>query len=388
MSAHAFLSASGSSKWLNCPPSARLESQFPDKGSEYAAEGTLAHEVAEIRLRYLNLEILQVEYEKRLQAVEADPRYSVSMNDYISDYVDTVWERYSGLKVQNNGQAYLFIEQKLDFSPWVPEGFGTGDVIIVAGDTIEVIDLKYGKGVPVSAETNSQMRLYGLGAYNNFGLLYDFKNVAMTIVQPRLDSISSETVTLNELLAWGEALKSTAQMAMRGEGEYSAGDHCRFCRAAPTCSHLAAYNLELAKYEFAKAELLSDEEIADILLRAETFTQGIKALQSYALDAAVNSGRKWPGMKLVEGRSNRKITDPAALAEALKQGGYNEDLIYKPTELRSLTDLEALTGKKKFSEFAAGLIEKPPGKPTLVKDTDNRPEWAPEKSIIDQFEED
>lgn len=387
MSDHAFLSASGSSKWLNCPPSARLESHFPDKGSEYAAEGTLAHEVAEIRLRYLNLEILHDEYEKRLRAVEADPRYSVSMNDYISDYVDTVWERYSGLKVQNNGQAYLFIEQKLDFSPWVPEGFGTGDVIIIAGDTIEVIDLKYGKGVPISAENNSQMRLYGLGAYNNFGLLYDFKNVAMTIVQPRLDSISSETVTLNELLAWGEALKSTAQMAMRGEGEYSAGDHCRFCKAAATCRYLAEYNLELAKYEFAKAELLSDEDVSDILMRAETFTKWINALQSYALDAAVNSGRKWPGMKLVEGRSNRKITNPAALAEALKQEGYNEDLIYKPTELRSLTDLEALTGKKNFAAVAAGLIEKPPGKPALVKETDKRPEWAPEQSIIDQFEE-
>lgn len=315
MSAHAFLSASGSSKWLNCPPSARLESHFPDKGSEYAAEGTLAHEVAEIRLRYLNLEILQDEYEKRLRAVEADPRYSVSMNDYISDYVDTVWERYSCLQAENNGRAYLFIEQKLDFSPWVPEGFGTGDVIIIAGDTIEVIDLKYGKGVPVSAENNSQMRLYGLGAYNNFGLLYEFKNVAMTIVQPRLDSISSETLTLNELLAWGEAVKVTAKMAMKGEGKYGAGDHCRFCRASATCRHLADYNLEIAKYAFAEADLLSDAEVSDILMRAGAFTKWIDALQKYALDAAVNTGKKWPGMKLVEGRSNRKITDPEIMAE-------------------------------------------------------------------------
>ena len=334
-----------------------MESHFPDKGSEYAAEGTLAHEVAEIRLRYLNLEILQDEYEKRLRAVEADPRYSVSMNDYISDYVDTVWERYSCLQAENNGLAYLFIEQKLDFSPWVPEGFGTGDVIIIAGDTIEVIDLKYGKGVPVSAENNSQMRLYGLGAYNNFGLLYEFKNVAMTIVQPRLDSISSETLTLNELLAWGEAVKVTAQMAMKGEGEY------------------------------AEADLLSDAEVSDILMRAGAFTKWIDALQKYALDAAVNTGKKWPGMKLVEGRSNRKITDPEIMAEILRNEGYADETIYKPTELRSLTDLESLTGKKKFRELAAGLIEKPPGKPTLVTEQDKRPEWAPEKSIIDQFEE-
>lgn len=387
MSAHAFLSASGSSKWLNCPPSARLESHFPDKGSEYAAEGTLAHEVAELRLRYLNLEILQDEYEKRLRAVEADPRYSVSMNDYISDYVDTVWERYSCLQAENNGLAYLFIEQKLDFSPWVSEGFGTGDVIIIAGDTIEVIDLKYGKGVPVSAENNSQMRLYGLGAYNNFGLLYEFKNVAMTIVQPRLDSISSETLTLNELLAWGEAVKVTAKMAMKGEGEYGVGDHCRFCRASATCRHLADYNLEIAKYAFAEADLLSDAEVSDILMRAGAFTKWIDALQKYALDAAVNTGKKWTGMKLVEGRSNRKITDPEIMAEILRNEGYADETIYKPTELRSLTDLESLTGKKKFRELTVGLIEKPPGKPTLVTEKDKRPEWAPEKSIIDQFEE-
>lgn len=387
MSAHAFLSASGSSKWLNCPPSARLESKFPDKGSEYAAEGTLAHELAEIRLRYSNLEMLRAEYEKRLQVVEADPRYSPAMNDYISDYVDIVWEHYLGLKAKNNGEAYLFVEQRLDFSPWVPEGFGTGDAVIIAGDTVEVIDLKYGKGVPVSAEKNSQMRLYGLGAYNNFGLLYDFSKIAMTIVQPRLDSISGESLTIDELLAWGDAVKGTADLAMQGAGEYSVGEHCRFCKAAATCRHLAEYNLELAKYEFAKAELLSDEDVSDILMRAETFTKWINALQSYALDAAVNSGQKWPGMKLVEGRSNRRITNPVALAEALKQEGYNDDLIYKPTELRSLTDLEALTGKKNFAAVAAGLIEKPPGKPALVKETDKRPEWAPEQSIIDQFEE-
>ena len=207
----------------------------------------------------------------------------------------------------------------------------------------------------------------------------------MTIVQPRLDDISSETLTLNELLAWGEAVKGTAQMAMKGEGEYRAGDHCRFCRAAATCRHLADYNLEIAKYEFAEADLLSDTEVSDILLRAGAFTKWIDALQKHALDAAVNNGKKWPGMKLVEGRSNRKITDPEILAEILRNEGYANETIYKPTELRSLTELEALAGKKKFSELAVGLIEKPPGKPTLVTEQDKRPEWAPEESIIALF---
>lgn len=385
MSAHAFLSASGSSRWLNCPPSAKLEKQFPDKGSEYAAEGSLAHALAEVRLRYLNLELLREEADKQLQKIYEDPLYSKSMDDYISDYLDTVWEQYSRVKAQNNGNARLLVEQKLIYNPWVPEGFGTGDVIIIAGDTIEVIDLKYGKGVPVSAENNSQMRLYGLGAYNNFGLLYEFNKVTMTIIQPRLDSISSETLSLADLLAWGEAVKGTAQLADKGEGEYSAGDHCRFCRAAATCSHLAAYNLELAKYEFAKAELLSDEEIADILMRADTFSKWIASLQKFALDAAVNTGKKFPGMKLVEGRSNRKITDPSILADILQREGYATDQIYKPTELKSLTDLETLTGKKNFAEFSKGLIEKPPGKPALVSETDKRPEWAPDDSIIALF---
>ena len=385
MSAHAFLSASGSSRWLNCPPSATLEKQFPDKGSEFAAEGSLAHELAEVRLRYINLELLPAEFEKHRQKISANPMYSKSMDDYISNYLDIVWEQYSKAKAQNNGNARLLVEQKLIYNPWVPEGFGTGDVIIIAGNTIEVIDLKYGKGVPVSAENNSQMRLYGLGAYNNFGLLYDFNKVTMTIIQPRLDSISSETLSLDELLSWGEAVKVTAQLADKGEGEYSAGEHCRFCRAAAICSHLAAYNLELAKYDFAKAELLSDEEIADVLMRADTFSKWIASLQKFALDAAVNNGKKFPGMKLVEGRSNRKIIDPGVLADHLITEGYTTDQIYKPTELKSLTDLETLTGKKTFAEVSKGLIEKPPGKPALVSETDKRPEWTPEQDLIALF---
>lgn len=385
MSAHAYLSASGSHKWLNCSPSAKLESSFPDSGSEYAAEGTLAHELSELKLRRLNGDIDAKNYEKSVKIVEADRLFAPSMHEYTDRYVDLVWEKLAAKKAENNGQAYLFIEEKLDFGPWVPKGFGTGDAVIVAGDTIEIIDLKYGKGVPVSAENNSQMRLYGLGAYNNFGLLFDFTKVEMTIVQPRLDSISTELLTLTELLEWSEKVKVIAEKAIAGEGEYCAGAHCQFCRASATCRCLAEYNMELAKYEFAKADVLDDAEVADILLRAATFTKWIGNIQKHALEAAVNTGKKWPGLKLVEGRSNRKITDPEKLASILVGEGYAETDVYKPTELRSLTDLEALTGKKKFTELAQGLIEKPEGKPALVPVDDKRPEWAPDDAIIAQF---
>lgn len=385
MSAHAYLSASGSHKWLNCSPSAKLESRFPDLGSVFAAEGTLAHELAELKLRKLNGGIADSDYEKSVKIVEADQLFSPSMHEYTDRYVDFVWEKLAAKKAENNGQAYLFIEEKLDFSPWVPKGFGTGDAVIVAGDTIEIIDLKYGKGVPVSAENNSQMRLYGLGAYNNFGLLFDFTKVEMTIVQPRLDSISTELLTLAELLEWSEKVKVIAEKAMAGEGEYCAGAHCRFCRASATCRCLAEHNMELAKYEFAKADVLDDAEVADILLRAATFTKWIGNIQKHALEAAVNTGKKWPGLKLVEGRSNRKITDPEKLASILVGEGYAETDVYKPTELRSLTDIEALTGKKKFTELSQGLIEKPEGKPALVPVDDKRPEWAPDDAIIAQF---
>lgn len=384
MSAHAFLSASGSSKWLKCPPSAKLESRFTDSGSEYAAEGTLAHELAELRLRIMLGQLSAEKADAQLAIIKGNKFYSPGMETYIESYTDIVMERFNEAK-SRSADAYLLTEQRLDFSPWVPEGFGTGDVVIIAGNTIEVIDLKYGKGVPVSAENNSQTRLYGLGAFNDFGILYDFTEVKMTIIQPRLDSISSETLPLTKLLSWGASVKSTAEKAMRGEGEYSAGKHCRFCRAANTCRHLADYNLELAKYDFAEADLLSDDEISEILLRASTFTKWIKSMQDFALAAAVNEGKEWPGMKLVAGRSNRVITDPKALAEKLQQEGYAADAIYRPVELRTLTDLESLTGKKKFTELSNGLIDKPEGRPTLVSAEDKRPKWAADDALIAQF---
>lgn len=346
---HAILSASGAHRWLNCPPSARLEEHFPDEPSPYAEEGTKAHKLAEgILLDKID---------------EPAPDEMNEMFEHVSRYVEVVLEKLIP-------GADLYIEQRLDFSPWVPEGFGTGDAVIVSDDVLEIIDLKYGKGVQVDAEGNPQLRLYALGAYNQFGMIYNFDRVRMTIVQPRLDHVSTEKLSLKELLQWGEEIKPIAQKAFKGEGEFNPGPHCRFCKARRSCRARAEANLELAKYEFRKPELLSMEEIAEILKQAEDLAAWAKDVKEYALTQAYRHGVKFPGWKVVEGRSTRKITDEAALAERLAAEGYAP---FKKV-MKTLTELEKTVGKKKFAELADGLIVKPPGKPTLVEETDKRPE--------------
>lgn len=386
MGAHAFLSASGSKRWMSCPPSAMLETKFPDKGSIYAAEGTIAHELSEITLRHMLGEIETKVYSKKLDklASKSNGFYSMEMIDYSNVYIDIVMQKYAEAK-KLTPDAVIIVEGRLDFSPWVPEGFGTGDVVIIADGSMEIIDLKYGKGVPVSAEDNSQMRLYALGAYNSFGLLYDVDMVTATIVQPRLDSVTTEAKSIHELLKWGEGVKQIADMAIKGDGDFCAGSHCQFCKAAVQCRALADYNLELAKYEFAHADILTDEEVADILSREKVFANWLKAISEYAFDEAVNNNKKWPGFKLVTGRSNRVITDPAAAGKALQDKGFKD--IYKPQEMKGITELEKLTGKKKFGELLNAYIDKPTGKPALVPESDKRPEWKPENSVEDDFKD-
>ncbi len=364
MTAHAFLSASGSKKWLACPPSATFESQFEDKGSAFAAEGTDAHALAELQLRSLIGEIGETDFAAALKLLQDGSEfYSKEMEDYVQVYTDIVMQKY--------------VEAK-------PEGFGTGDAVIIADGRMEIIDLKYGKGVPVSAVDNSQMRLYALGAYNSFGLLYEVDAVTATIVQPRLDSVSSEELSISALLKWGARVKNVADLAIKGEGDYCAGEHCRFCKAGVRCRALSDYNLEIAKYEFAHAGELADAEIADILSRADMFTKWLKTISEYALDEAVNNDKKWPGYKLVEGRSNRVITDLEAAAKTLEANGVTD--IYKPQEMKGITELEKLTGKKKFTELLSNVIDKPQGKPALVPETDKRPEWK-NTSVEDDFKE-
>ena len=351
---HAVLSASAAHRWLKCTPSARLEQQFEDEQSPYAAEGTLAHQLAEQLLEY------------HLEWRKDPPRIPEEMREYIETYVNVVLERIP------EGAAVM-LETRLDFSPWVPEGFGTGDCIIISDERLEIIDLKYGRGVPVSAEGNPQLRLYALGAVHEFGWLYGFDKVRMTIVQPRLDSISSDELTLEELMSWGDQIKPIAWQAYTGKGEFQPGDHCRFCKARFTCRARAEWNLTMAKYEFREPETLSNEEIAEILKRADELQQWVKDIKEYALEQAYRHGAKFPGWKVVEGRSVRKITDEPAMAQRLMERGYEP---YKQV-LKPLTELEKMVGKKRLAEIAGDLIEKPTGKPTLVPENDKRPELPP-----------
>ena len=357
--AHAVLSASASHRWLMCTPSARLEKNFEDTTSPYAEEGTEAHALAEKTLTgFLKNGKSQVEYPENVEMQEACQRY-----------VDICIEKINGAR-QISKDSQIKVEQRLDFSNWVPEGFGTGDMVIISDEFLEIIDLKYGKGVPVSAVNNSQMRLYALGMFDAYGYLYGAEEVRMTIVQPRLDSISTETISVEDLLAWGEEVKQKAKIAFAGKGEFCAGAHCRFCKARHTCRAHADYELKNIKEDLQAPEL-EDFEISDILLRAKGIKTWLDGLEAYALGKALD-GYEWPGMKLVEGRSTRKITNDSKAVHILVEAGYNPDDIYKPQALRSIMDLEKLCGKKTFSELLSGVIEKPPGKPTLVSEKDKR----------------
>lgn len=385
---HALLSASGSARWLACTPSARLEEQFPSTTSEYAEEGSFAHALADLKLsRAIANTIKPSEFKKRLAEMQKHPLYSPAMEEYVDQYVTQVSEIFMAAKKKCK-DTLVMLEQRLDFSEWVPGGFGTGDVVIISDGILEVIDLKYGKGVPISAENNSQTRLYGLGAISTFDMLYEFDLVRMTIIQPRLDSTSTEEMSVENLLLWAEnELAPKAQLADAGKGDFEAGSHCRFCRARATCKARADYNLELAKYDFQESLLLSDEEIAEVLAKADQLKAWASDVETYALEQARDHGIKYPGWKLVEGRSNRKYTDEKAVAETLTNAGYEKVKIYKPQELLGITAMEKVLGKKMFGELLKDLVIKPAGKPTLVPENDKRPEINSLQSAIDDFSE-
>lgn len=368
---HAFLSASGAHRWMHCAPSAMLEKQFPDKGSDYAAEGTLAHSLAELKLRK-QFEIMKPsEYTEQLNAFKSDKLYQPEMDGYTDTYVDYI----KRLCMSFESQPYVVIEKRLDFSHIVPGGFGTGDCVILWGDTLHVVDLKYGKGVPVSAENNPQLRLYALGAVHEYKLLYNIQNVQMHIIQPRLDNISTESLTAAELLQWAETVKPIADQAAKGVGEYCAGEWCRFCRAKAQCRARAVQLLEIGRDQHK--DLLTDAEIGEILLQAQTLQSWVKSLEEYA-EKQLIAGKEIPGWKLVEGRSNRTITDVDAAFKTLRESGYEEALLYERKPL-NLTGLEKLCGKKHLTELIGAYIIKPPGKPTVVPETDKRRPYAKKK---------
>ena len=305
------------------------------------------------------------------------------MDNYTDGYVEFVLEVIEQAK-QACSDPLILIEQRLDFSKYVPDGFGTGDCVIIADGTLHIIDFKYGQGVLVSAEDNPQMKLYALGALDLFDGIYDIEMVSMTIYQPRRENVSTSIVSKESLYQWAEeVLKPKAELAFAGDGNYCPGEWCQFCRAAVKCRARAEAKMKLATFEFALPPLLSDEEIADILSSIGDLTSWANEIIAYATDEAVNHGKKWPGFKVVEGRSNRKYKDEEAVAEAAKNAGYRD--IYKQS-LITITEMEKLMGKSKFNEILGELVMKPPGKPTLVPVSDKRPEMNTSSAKIDFME--
>ena len=361
MSKHAVLSASGSHRWLNCLPSARLELEFENKASEAAREGTAAHALCEHKLK----KVLKKRSRRPVSDYNTD-----EMEECTDSYAEYVMEQYEEAK-KTCKDPIILIEQKLDFSCYVPEGFGTGDCIIISDDTLHIIDFKYGLGVLVEAEANPQMMLYALGALDIYDALYDIKQVSMTIFQPRRENISTWTIPVEQLRCWAEEeLKPKAQMAYNGEGEYIPGEWCTFCKAATKCRARAEEKLKLARLEFKLPPLLTDTEIEEILTVLPDLTKWANEVTAYATDAAINHGKEWNGFKVVESRSNRKYRDEDMVAETAKEHGYTD--IYRQS-LIPMTKMQKLMGKAKFEEILGSLIYKPPGKPTLVPSTDKRP---------------
>lgn len=377
--AHAMLSASGASRWMACTPSAKLEQQFENKSSVYAQEGTLAHELGELGLRFKLGEITPRTYTTRVNKLIKDNElFTADMPDYVDIYVDTCLERVSEAKA-TTPDALFKIEQRLDFSEWVPEGFGTGDFVIIADGTMEVCDLKYGKGVPVSADNNKQMMLYALGAYSEFEFLYDIQNVRMTIIQPRLDNISTFEVTVEDLLKWAEEyVRPRAELAIKGDGEFCAGDHCKFCRAKAVCRARADKNMELAKYDFQKPGILDNNDIGFILSRVDELVNWASDVKDFALEQALQ-GEEYDGFKVVEGRSNRRYTSESEVAKILIGHGFQENMIYTK-KLDGISKIESAIGKKEVQRLLGDYIIKPPGKPTLVPITDKREAYNPAKA--------
>lgn len=371
MANHAILSASASYRWLNCPPSVRLTERIPDNGSIYAAEGSEAHALCEYKLRKL----LGMEVQNPLDTPVGLQYYDNTMEDAATGYAAFVLELLEEIR-KSCPDPIVMVEQRLDFSRWVKDGFGTGDAVIVADGTLHVIDFKYGTGVPVSAEGNSQMRLYALGAVDMFGELYDIDTVVMTIYQPRLTSISTDTISKTDLLDWAEnTLRPLADLAYKGEGDLNAGSWCRFCKLRSTCRKRAEANLAMAQHDFKLPPTLSDEEIAVILDKLDDLISWAGDVKEYALNATLH-GKHFEGWKLVEGRSNRRYTDEAAVAQIVSDTGRD------PYEhkLLGITAMEKLLGKKQFATLLSNLVERPQGKPVLVLASDKRPEMTNAKN--------
>ena len=358
---HAVLSASSSDRWIHCPPSARLAENYPDVRSDFAAEGTDAHSLCEYRLKAA----LGLDAE---DPIENLTWYNEEMEDCASAYASYVLELVEEAK-RSGSTPTVLIEQRVDFSRWVNDGFGTADCVVIANGILNIVDYKHGKGVEVSAEENPQMKLYALGALEIIDYIYDIDEIQMTIFQPRKSNVSVYRISKDALLTWADStLTEQAKLAYEGLGDFSCGEWCRFCKAKAECRERANANLELAKYEFQDPALLTDAEVADILGKVDALTVWASDVKEYALQQAV-SGKEWTGWKLVEGRSNRKYTNEAIVASTVESAGFD------PYERKVLgvTAMQKLLGKTRFEELLSTYIEKPQGKPTLVPESDKRP---------------
>lgn len=358
---HALLSASSSERWLSCPPSARLNDIHEEFSSDYAAEGTDAHMLFEHRLR----EALGMETSDPTEHLNW---YNEEMNDYAAEYVSFILEQIEVTK-QTDSIPIILIEQRVDFSKWVESGYGTADCVLVSNGLLQIYDLKYGRGIEVSAEDNPQLKCYALGALELFDNIFDIETVRMGIYQPRLNNISISEVSKEILYQWAEeVLKPTATRAYAGEGAFKSGSWCTFCKVNNTCRARAEANLELARTEFELPPLLTDEEIEEILSCLDDFITWASDIKEYALQQALR-GKDWHGWKLVEGRSNRRYTNENAVADTVQEAGFD------PFEHKVLgiTAMQKLLGKTRFDELLSAYIEKPLGKPTLVPESDKRP---------------
>jgi hypothetical protein len=372
---HALLSASGASRWMSCTPSAVLETQFEEKSSSYAEEGTLAHEFAELNLK-LQLGMLSKRgYNKLAKPFLNNTHYTDDMEENVQIHIDYVVQQYTEAK-RRTPDAILMIEEKVDLTDYIEEGYGTCDDIILADGVLEVIDLKYGKGLRVSAKDNPQLKLYALGALRSAEIMYDIHTVRLTIVQPRLDNISSWEVDADALREWGEKeVKPKAELAFQGEGEFNPGDWCLFCKAKVRCKALADQNMEVAKKEFADPELLTDEEIIENYKIFDQIQGWMRSVTDYLLSEALK-GKEWPEHKLVAGRSNRVWTDPSKVEEILKENKFDPKKYLSEPKLLGIGAIEKLVGKTKFPVLLGEVVDKPLGKPSLVHESDKRPPFS------------
>ena len=375
MTAHALLSASSAARWLACPPSARATESIPDEGSAYAVEGSQAHAIAELKLQKYLLEPMGTRtFNARLKKIreskeyvfEGKPTYQEEMLRYTDEYLDYV----KGAAMAYDEKPYAAVEKRVDFSHIVPDGFGTCDCILIGGDTMHVIDFKYGKGVPVSAEKNPQMMLYALGALKTYGLLYPIRKVLLAIIQPRIANISEWGCTVEELAAWGESVNPIAQAAYNGEGEFSVGAHCKFCKIKGNCRARAEEAFKSIPMAEKPAATLTEAELADALQKADMLAAWAKDVQEYSLSAILD-GTEIPGWKAVHGRSVRRFTDADAAFRAIIGSGVEEAMLYERKPL-TLAAVEKLMGKQAFADVAGAFVETPPGKPTLAPESDKR----------------